>query len=686
MTHAENRERGHLPHSGRIADDESKEDEVPDEIPRRSVVLREEEAEVVRPTVERALFLSGRHDRRVLADALSPVVGPALRRSVTSIFKNAIVRLNRFFVLNFSADGVRWRFEAFRTGKSFKQVVQEHSLMCPVTQVFLIHRRTGLLIQQVQQLSSDMHDGDMVSGMLTAIQDFVHDSFRSGSTGQLEVIRIGDVTVLLEQGPLAILAGIITQGFTPQNLRQTFKRALEQIGDDYHEELVNFKGDTSDFDGVTPILEACLKTRLLMGEDRISPMTGVVLLIPLVLIGFFGFMGWQQHTHWKSYLDNLEGRPGIIVVNAGWKGGRRFVSGLRDPLVPDPEGLLVDEGIDPDDIVSSWGLYHSLAPEMIMMRVRRILNPPASVNIRLHNGIVSMEGTAPWNWVERAPAKILTISGVRHVRTDGIRQTGIDQKLAWNQYLAKIAELPGILVLKQGRGRDAFYISGMRDAMAPDPQEILVASGLDTNSVVSRWEPFQALHPSLILARAGRMLEPPDTVEMDLAGSVLVLKGRASHAWISEARLVTRGIAGISKFDATRLVDSDMEEFKSLMPVFDEFVFYYLANQRDLWPGQETKYREFLDAVTAFSRIAQKIGGGYHIEITGHVPGSSDKEADKKASEAIAERFYARLGNRRVDINLFVKRGAGGVPAPAAIKSDARRRESHVSFKIVSDS
>jgi hypothetical protein len=648
-------------------------------------VLREEEAEVVRPTVERALFLSGRHDRRVLADALSPVVGPALRRSVTSIFKNAIVRLNRFFVLNFSADGFRRRFEAFRTGKSFEQVVQEHSLMCPVTQVFLIHRRTGLLIQQVQQISSDMHDGDMVSGMLTAIQDFVHDSFSSGSSGQLEVIRIGDVTVLLEQGPLAILAGIITQGFAPQNLRQTFRRALEQIGDDYHEELVKFKGDTSDFDGVTPVLEACLKTRLLMGEDRISPMTGVFLLIPVVLIGFFGFMGWQQHVRWRGYLENLSKQPGIIVVNTGWKGLRRSVSGLRDPLVPDPEGMLVDAGIDPDDVVSSWGFYHSLAPELIMDRVRRILNPPDSVTIRLYNGIISMEGSAPWNWVERAPAKILPISGVRHVRTDAIRQTGIDQKLAWNRYLAKIAELPGILVLKQGRGRDAFYISGMRDAMAPDPQEILVASGLDTNLVVSRWEPFQALHPSLIIARAERMLEPPDSVEMKLEGSVLVLKGRASHAWISEARLVTRGIAGISKFDATRLVDSDMEDFKSLMPVFDKFIFYYLANQRDLWPGQETKYRKFLGAVTDFSRIAQKIGDGYHIEILGHVPGSGNEEVDKQASEDIAERFYARLRNQGVDINLFAKRGAGDIPAPAALKSDARRRESHVSFKIVSD-
>ena len=207
--------------------------------------------------------------------------------------------MNRFFVLNISGDGIRWRLEAFRTGKPFKQVVQEHSLICPVSQVFLIHRRSGLLIEQVQQESHHMHDGDMVSGMLTAIQDFVHDSFRARDAGRLEVIRIGDVTVLLEQGPLVILAGIITQGFAPQNLRQTFRCAVEQISDDCHEALVKFRGDTDGFDGVIPVLESCLKTRLVVGEDRFSPLTGLALLVPIILLGVFGYFGWQQHLHWN---------------------------------------------------------------------------------------------------------------------------------------------------------------------------------------------------------------------------------------------------------------------------------------------------------------------------------------------------------------------------------------------------
>jgi len=685
MAQVENIDRDDLLQPDKGVDSDGKTDGVLDDLSPRRFVLREEEAEVVRPTVERAILLSGQHDRKVLARALAPIVGSALRRSVKGVVKRAIVGMNRFFVLNISGDGIRWRMEAFRTGKPFKQVVQEHSLICPVSQVFLIHRRSGLLIEQVQQESPYMHDGDMVSGMLTAIQDFVHDSFRARDTGRLEVIRIGDVTVLLEQGPLIILAGIITQGFAPQNLRQTFRCAVEQISDDFHEALVKFKGDTVGFDGVVPVLESCLKTRLVVGEDRFSPLTGLALLVPMVLLGILGYFGWQEHLRWTHYLDALSHRSGIVVLDTGRQGLRRTISGLHDPFVPDPVGLLIDSGIDSEDVISDWVYYQSLDNDLVMERLCRILKPPPTVSVVLRNGTISMEGSAPWYWIERAQSQIAAVNCVMPVKTGGIIPTGANQQLAWNQYLAQIAELPGILVLRQGRNMNAFYISGMRDPLAPDPIEILVASGLDTNQVVSHWEPFQALHPSLIIARAKRMLEPPNTVEMTLEGQTLKLKGSASHAWIAEARLVARGIAGVSVFDAEELVDSDMEVFKSLVPLFNEHVFYYLANHRDLWPGQEKNLKRFVDDISGFERIVRRIGGGYHIEVRGHVLGSGNAESDQKASEAIADRFYKLLKSQQVDIKLFVKRGMGGNPSEMAVKSNNRKRESHVSFQIVSD-
>ena len=49
----------------------------------------------------------------------------------------------------------------------------------------------------------------MVSGMLTAIQDFVQYSFDPQSEQALNTIHVGDLTVIIEQGPLAVLAGVV---------------------------------------------------------------------------------------------------------------------------------------------------------------------------------------------------------------------------------------------------------------------------------------------------------------------------------------------------------------------------------------------------------------------------------------------------------------------------------------------
>ena len=609
----------------------------------------------------------------------------AFRRSITGIFHRAIIRLNRFLVHSFSIEGIRWRFESIRTGKPFQQVVRENSLTHPVTQVFLIHRRTGLLIDQAQQEASDNQDGDMVSSMLTAIQDFVHDSFRTEAEGHLEVIRIGDVTVLLEQGPLAILAGIITQGFAPQNLRQTFRRALEQIHDDYHVALVEYRGDVDKFEGVHPVLEACLKTRLVKGEDRISPLTGMVLIAPLVVLGVWGFFELRQSARWSEYLSNLEAQPGIVVINTGRRGVNRTIHGLHDPIATDPIGMLVDVGIDRSGVLSDWVPYQSLDPALVLERVRRTIRPPVGVSLELRDGTLFLEGTAPWHWIEELPSKLGSLQGVSRIRSDGVQQAGTEQRLAWGQYLTRLSETPGILVLEKEHRKDSFYIAGMRDPLAPDPEVMLSDVGLAKSLVRSKWEPFQALHPTLVIARANRMLAPPRSVSMALAGDVLKLEGAASHEWITKATLIARGIAGISRCDTSELQDRDLQAYEALVPLFEEQIFYYLVNRQNLWPGQEKHLQEFLSNIESFHRITQRLGGGYRIEVRGHTRATGDDEIDASASLAVADRFYSRLQRQQIDMGLFTKRGMGGVPAPAAAKADAQKREAHVSFAIIAD-
>ena len=86
-----------------------------------------------------------RRDPHVLADALFPVMGPAIRKSITETLRGMLESFNEALDNSFSLRGLKWRVEAMRTGKPFAEIVLMHSLLYRVEQVFLIHRETGLV-------------------------------------------------------------------------------------------------------------------------------------------------------------------------------------------------------------------------------------------------------------------------------------------------------------------------------------------------------------------------------------------------------------------------------------------------------------------------------------------------------------------------------------------------------------
>src|SRR5580692_11994051 len=134
-------------------------------------------ADALAPTIQETLRESVRRDPHVLADALFPVMGPAIRKSITETLRGMLESFNEALEHSLSWRGIQWRIESFRTGKPFAEIVMMHSLLYRVEQVFLIHRETGLVLNHVVAPSAPAQDASMVAGMLSAIQQFVRDSF-----------------------------------------------------------------------------------------------------------------------------------------------------------------------------------------------------------------------------------------------------------------------------------------------------------------------------------------------------------------------------------------------------------------------------------------------------------------------------------------------------------------------------
>src|SRR3954469_24422324 len=152
----------------RLTDPQRQLEEVTNVLPAAIAVRSKQDSELadaLSPTVATALERSVRKDPQPLADALFPVMGPAIRKAISSALSGMIESFNQTLSYSVSVRGLRWRLEALRTGKSFAEVVLMHTLLYRVEQVFLIHKKTGLLLQHVSAVPGAVQDADMVSGM-----------------------------------------------------------------------------------------------------------------------------------------------------------------------------------------------------------------------------------------------------------------------------------------------------------------------------------------------------------------------------------------------------------------------------------------------------------------------------------------------------------------------------------------
>ncbi len=209
------------------------------------------------PTIEQTIRDSVRKDPKFLADAIFPVIGPAMRKAISESIRTMIQSLSETLTYALSWRGLKWRLESLRTGKPFAEIVMLHTLIYRVEQIFLIHKETGLVLQHVAATSEGIKDVDMVSGMLTAIQDFVRDSFGAEQNQALQSLNVGDFTIWIEQGSQAVLAAVI-QGNPPQEFRRDLEEALEKIEFEQSQILHSFNGDATPFEASRYHLEACL--------------------------------------------------------------------------------------------------------------------------------------------------------------------------------------------------------------------------------------------------------------------------------------------------------------------------------------------------------------------------------------------------------------------------------------------
>ena len=124
-----------------------------------------------------------------------------------------------------------------------------------IEEVFVVYR-DGVLIYHLSRSLSQDKDEDVLSGMLTAIQEFVRDAFVYGEHRELHQLDFGDYRIMIERGQHVYLAVVYSgKGAV---VRKRVRSVLDQIETAYRGVLEDWDGDMEKVAGARDLIREYL--------------------------------------------------------------------------------------------------------------------------------------------------------------------------------------------------------------------------------------------------------------------------------------------------------------------------------------------------------------------------------------------------------------------------------------------
>jgi hypothetical protein len=123
-----------------------------------------------------------------------------------------------------------------------------------IEDLFLLNHKDGLLIKhETRRLRPDV-DTDILTGMLTAVQQFVKDALRGDDYADLNEMTVGQMHILIGRGKWLVLAARI-EGDGSQPWTASIERCIKDMEDHHWDQLEDWDGDMVIARVLTPYLK-----------------------------------------------------------------------------------------------------------------------------------------------------------------------------------------------------------------------------------------------------------------------------------------------------------------------------------------------------------------------------------------------------------------------------------------------
>jgi parallel beta-helix repeat protein len=126
-----------------------------------------------------------------------------------------------------------------------------------IEDIFIITNTGLLLAHRSKELSAD-RDDEILGSMLTAVQDFVKDSFKDKSKYGLKRLDFGDSVIHITRGKYVYMA-VILSGKEPPDLEDSLEKTVSKVETKYEDILEDWGGELDDVRGMKDMIDDLLK-------------------------------------------------------------------------------------------------------------------------------------------------------------------------------------------------------------------------------------------------------------------------------------------------------------------------------------------------------------------------------------------------------------------------------------------
>ncbi len=254
-------------------------------------------APLVIKTIKSEIFAS----RDALVEALYPMTGRMVKAYVASAINDLADQVNQRLASNPFIVGL----QMITTGQSPGQIALANARPLQVEEIYLIRRGSGeLLARWPEQPGSDNQD-QMMSGVLTAINEFANEAFAKDHA-QLRHIDMGGMQLFMRASPSYLLAAKC-QGSTPKAVErivdEAFLNAIEK-----HDQVLTAAAQDQVSLGhsqAMKTLAADLETDISLRQEELSGKTRkgpspFKILLWVVGLPLLAFLAWWGYVNYET--------------------------------------------------------------------------------------------------------------------------------------------------------------------------------------------------------------------------------------------------------------------------------------------------------------------------------------------------------------------------------------------------